>query len=388
VKKILIILFGIIFGLGWGYLLYHLVTNTKVIPTQTSYLQDKVLKREVIGFLPFWLINKAKRDYSDYVNNLTYFSLTVEKDGTIRKYTKPVEGEPGYFSLINGKASGILTNSENRGNKLSLSVFNGNDEDISKLIDDPSENAANLVNDVVPIMHEYHFSELNLDIEQVSDASEEARTKYVSFVKNVKDKLKSEGIEQLSVDVTASSFVKNTNLSDPKRLEPYVNKIIIMAYDFHFPGSFVTGPVAPLFGAGKVSEYDVETTIKKALEVISPGKLILGIPLYGYEWESIGSIPRSAVISGTSLTISNSRAEDLLEACSNCISVFDDTDKESYIIYKDDSLNVYHQVFYPNNKSTQAKLDLADKYKLGGVALWALGYEGKTILEPLYGWSH
>jgi spore germination protein YaaH len=29
------------------------------------------------------------------------------------------------------------------------------------------------------------------------------------------------------------------------------------------------------------------------------------------------------------------------------------------------------------------KMKLAKEYGIGGVALWALGYDGKTILDPL-----
>ena len=57
--------------------------------------------------------------------------------------------------------------------------------------------------------------------------------------------------------------------------------------------------------------------------------------------------------------------------------------KESYIIYKDDETGVYHQIFYPDKKSMEEKSQFAEKNNLGGVAVWALGYEGKTILEPL-----
>jgi spore germination protein YaaH len=108
----------------------------------------------------------------------------------------------------------------------------------------------------------------------------------------------------------------------------------------------------------------------------------LGIPLYGYEWETIGNTARSAVIPGASLIISNQRAEDFLAGCATCSATFDTTDEESHIIYETGT-GTYQQIFYPNENSTQIKVNMAKEYSLGGIAVWALGYEGKTILEPL-----
>jgi len=57
--------------------------------------------------------------------------------------------------------------------------------------------------------------------------------------------------------------------------------------------------------------------------------------------------------------------------------------RESYLIYHNQATNTYHQIFYPDEGAMAAKVELAKKYNIGGVALWALGYEGKTILNPL-----
>jgi spore germination protein YaaH len=232
-------------------------------------------------------------------------------------------------------------------------------------------------------MQNYGFTELNLDIEQVSDASPAARFAYTKFVQAVKNSMDTDVIKSLSTDVSASAFIRNTNLADPASLTPLVDKIIVMAYDYHYAASYVTGPVAPGKGAGTVSEFDTEAGIESALKVTPKDKLILGIPLYGYEWETIGSTPRSAVIAGTGLTISNARAEDFLASCASCSAEFDQVDMEKHIIYKDQETGIYHQIFYPDKVATAYKVKLAKNHSLAGIALWALGYEGNSILEPL-----
>lgn len=341
-------------------------------------------KKEVNGFLPYWLISKADADYSKYITNLTYFSLSVGEDGTIARYTNPGESEPGYHSLTSGKADVIFQSAKEKGIDLSLSVFSGDDVVISQMLNDPMTSAKNLVESVTPIMQEYGFTELNLDIEQPSDASPESRLKFTQFVKSVEENINPGIITALSIDVSASSFVKDTNLADPASFSEYVDKIIIMAYDYHYTSSFVTGPIAPLSGAGVVSEFDTETALAAALKVYPAKKIILGIPLYGYSWETIGDAPRSAVVPASGFSISSKKVEEFLVECATCSAAFDNVDKESHIIYKDQETGIYHQIFYPTKESTNYKIKLAKQNSIAGLALWALGYEDSTILAPLF----
>lgn len=382
-KKIIIKIIALVFAFVAGLLTTKNYILPKVSGENVTLVNVVVPKKEVIGFLPYWLISKADKDYSNYITNLTYFCLTPGEDGTIEKYTNPGESEPGYYSLISGKADSLLQKAKDDGLKLSLAIFTGDDEVISQMLKNPEESAANLLKDVTPIMQEYGFSELNLDIEQVSDASPEARLSYTAFVKFIKENLDTEIIKKLSIDVSASAFVKDTNLVDPASIVPYVDKVIIMAYDYHYASSYVTGPVAPGEGAGTVSEFDTVEAIKFALKVVPKNKIILGVPLYGYEWESLKDVPRSAVIPGSGMTISNSRAEEFLASCATCSATFDEVDKEKHIIYKDEGSDTYYQIFYPDKVAMDYKVRLAKNYSLGGMALWALGYEGETILEPL-----
>jgi spore germination protein YaaH len=382
-QKITISMLILSFVLLSGIFVVKNYRKPEMISEASPLLTSTLPQREVIGFLPYWLISKANEDYSKYITNLTYFSLSVAEDGSILKYTNPGESEPGYYALISGKADIHLSKAKEKGLTLSLSVFSGNDETITTMLNNPEKSAKNLVREVTPLMREYGFTELNLDIEQVQEASPDARLRYTNFVKTVRDTLNPKIIKSLSIDVTASSFIKKTNLADPASFALFVDKIIIMAYDYHYMGSYVTGPVAPGKGAGITSEFDTETAIETALAVVPNNKIVLGIPTYGYEWETIGDTPRSAVIAGTGVTISNLRAEEFLASCTSCSAKFDDVDRENYIIYKDQETGTYHQVFYPDEKSTQYKVNLAKTNSLAGMAVWALGYEGATILEPL-----
>jgi spore germination protein YaaH len=250
-------------------------------------------------------------------------------------------------------------------------------------MEDPITNAKNLTQEVLPIMNHYGFTDLNLDIEHTQNASSAAQMHFLQFMQTVKNELKKEPGRTLTVDVTTVDLLSNNNLIKPREAAKIADLVVVMAYDYHSQGSQVTGPVAPLSGAGIVSEYDTEAAIQNALLLMPRQKIILGVPLYGYEWETLGTVPRSAIIPNSGFAASNRRAEKLVAECATCSAQFDQTAQEAYVIYSDPATNTYHQIFYPTSKSTAEKIALAETNDLKGLALWSLGYEGQTILNPL-----
>lgn len=373
-KRTLIFSFaGLIIGLVVGYVLNF---RTPVRPLL------KLPGSQIVGFLPYWLVSRAAKSYPDTLTTLAYFSLTIDSNGNIQKLANEQEEEPGWHALTSGLMDPFFEKAKKNNQLLSLVVFSGDNDSINTLVNDPIPSAQHLTQDVLPIMKKYGFTELNLDIESTSVASAEARKHFTQFVKEVKRGLgKSSGLT-LSLDISPSAFIKKY-LVDPVAIASSIDSLIVMGYDYHYQGSAVTGPVAPLFGAGIMSEFDIQTAVQKALDIMPAQKIILGVPLYGYEWETIDDTPRSAVIPGTGLAASSNRVSQLLSNCSTCNAQFDKDALEKYIIYKDTETNTYHQLFYPDKQTMQAKILFAQKNHLGGMALWAMGYEDATILDPL-----
>ena len=378
-KKIIVICTGLGLGIFFGT---WVIPKKNALNKIVSPLGVATQKNEVVGFLPYWLINSADKDYSKYLTTLTYFGLTLDGEGKITKLTSPTETEPGWYALNNGKVDSFFQIAKKNNLQLSLLVFSSDQETIDQIISNPVVNAQNLIAEVGPIMQEYNFTDLNIDIESVILASDSARKNFTTFVKEVKKNMTNQKLGTLTIDASPTVLIKNY-LIDLQELKDTVDKIVFMTYDYHYPGSYVTGPVAPLNGVETEAEFDTEIAIKVALNSISPQKILLGIPLYGYEWETLGDTPRSAVIPGSGIAASNRRVEQLINSGSTLSAQLDIAGQEAYLIYKDSETNTFHQIFYPDKNSTAKKVQLAEKYDLGGIAAWALGYEGQTILEPL-----
>ena len=133
VKNILIIMAGIVAGM---YAAYFLISRTNILTLgiRNNNVIDalKTPKKEVLGFLPFWLIDKAAPDYSNYLTMISYFNVTIDSDGTIQKFTAPGESDPGWRALSGGKVDDFLQGQRQKGVKLSLTVFSGNNGKIEK----------------------------------------------------------------------------------------------------------------------------------------------------------------------------------------------------------------------------------------------------------------
>jgi spore germination protein YaaH len=207
-------------------------------------------------------------------------------------------------------------------------------------------------------------------------ASESARVNFTTFVRTVKQGIGS----TVTLDLIPISLVKQ-KLYDARALGEIVDRVVLMTYDYHYTGSFTSGAVAPIGGAGATIEYDTETAVKEALKHIPANKILLGIPLYGYQWETLSAEPESATIPGGSSIASIRRVADVLSSCATCSAVMDPVAREPYVIYPEN--DYFNQIYFGNEQSMKEKIAMAQKYHLGGIALWALGYEDDKMLTPL-----
>ena len=363
-----------------GVLLVGVVLGWFIRFDSKLYQTFGIRKPQVVGFQPFWLLQRADKPYEDYINTFTYFGLTLDSDGTIVKLVNPREEEPGWTTLRSERFQEKLNQAKKNRLNLSLLIHSSNEATISALLKEPEKHAQNFIADIGPIMQKHGFTNLNLDIESFKEASESAQQQYTAFVKEVKSEIVKKNLGTLTVELTPSSLVK-PRLTNAEEIGKIADYLVLMAYDFHYIYSYLTGPVAPIGGVGKVREYDVEIALKETLNIVPPEKIILGIPLYGYEWETISDEPGAPTIPGSGATASNRRITELLTSCDDCIKAFDEQSKQPCVIFPDG--DYYHQIYYENEQSIKEKLKLAEEYKIGGVALWALGYEGENLLNPL-----
>ncbi len=381
-KLLISLILGILAGIALLFILYLLP-----LPVNNPlYKTFGIYKPQVVGFLPFWLLERADKNYSPYITTLSYFGLSLDNDGTVVQLENKNEEEPGWHGLRSDNLKNKLQESTKNHLTNSLLVRAMDEATISALISNPKEHAQNLIKDVIPQMKKYHYTDLNLDIEGFKESSPSARENFTQFVREIKKGLDEQNLgTTLTIDISPSALI-HPYLIDPLEIGKIVDFVVFMTYDYHNLSSPITGPVSPLGGSGTIREIDVFFSLKQVLTVIPAKKLLLGIPLYGYEWETLTDKPNSPTIPGTGQTASSRRIAKILTDCKNCQTGIDELGEQPYIIFPDEKDPTFHQIYFEDQNSLKKKVELAKKYKLAGVALWALGYEDEKLLEPLRGY--
>lgn len=237
------------------------------------------------------------------------------------------------------------------------------DDKITDRVLEKSQHRHHLSRHLLNLLEEHHLTGVNLHVRNVSPHNRNYLTRLIQEL------AQSLGPEGFSVMVTVPAKTGDTggthwaHAYDYHAIGTVADHVVIEAYDFHWADGH-PGPIAPSFWVKDVLDY--------ALMEISAVKIILGLPCYGYDW----------IITGRKRAqyLSYQRVMELCER--HRAEVFWEQDAETpYFNYF--AAGEEHQVWFENQDSLLAKLLLAYKYHLGGVALWRLGEEDPAVWATL-----
>ncbi|MDQ3008595.1 MAG: glycosyl hydrolase family 18 protein [bacterium] len=328
----------------------------------------------VYGFLPFW--NVTKTTLQPELTHLGYFSLTVDGDGSI--ITQQDGGtEPGYGRLQSESFLEVMAAAEKTNANLELVITQFENDDIIALLSSKQAQST-LISEIDAVLLAYPFTGVNIDIEFTGEVTPTLRQNLVEFMSELNTHLDSKYTNMnLSIDMYSSAATRDT-LWDVAEINRYVDYIIIMAYDFHFRGSSQAGPVAPLFGGKELWDSDISTHLKAYTQLVPSKKLILGVPFYGYSWQTTSDDSQANTFPRTGSTASFDRVQQLLldPAILNVQQKWNEKALSPYITYEEDGET--YVLYYENSRSLSYKLDYVNQLNLGGIAIWALGYEGTS----------
>jgi spore germination protein YaaH len=209
-------------------------------------------------------------------------------------------------------------------------------------------------------------------------ATAQLRNQYTTFIKNLSEHLDNtyDDIE-LTVDMYAGAATKNM-LWEVEEIAPLVDYIIVMAYDFHRSSSPTAGPVAPLFEKEASWSESINGYLRDFSRKVPTNKLLLGIPFYGYEWQTTSTDPGSFTLPRTGATASYRRVKELIsqKEALNLTEHWDENALAPYLSYVKDGEN--YLVYFENAASVAYKLEYVNQLNLAGIAIWSLGYEGES----------
>ena len=232
------------------------------------------------------------------------------------------------------------------------------------------------------IARDFRVNGLDLDYETVNFGSAAAkdvvRAKYPLLVAELEAALAKQG-RRLAVTVPARRSDTDPNwwVYDYRALGAAADRLRLMTYDYSWSGG-PAGPIAPMSWVDSIVGY--------AASRVSPMKISIGVPVYGRDWfvkTVSGSCPASARASLSRTTAGMqefARSRGITPRWDSASASRTFTYRQRYSTSSGTCV-AKRVAWYDDARSLQAKLRLVTKYRVRGVALWALGNE-----TPAY-WS-
>lgn len=338
--------------------------------------QTKTIKKEVMGFLPYWNLKTANELDLSALSTIYYFAVDINPDGSFNT------ADPGWTNLNSPEVKNLRFKILNSGKRWGLTIVNLDQDSIARNVNN-ADRRENLVENTVRLMKDEGFQDLNIDLEYIGVPDDGLTKNFTALVSDMTDRVHREiPGSKVSLDGFADSIAK-PKIFDMRTIGQTVDFVVIMAYDIHRLNSIAAGPIAPLLGKGKY-EYDVTTAVNEYSSVVPTEKILLGVPFYGYEWPTEDNTKGAFVIgSYIGPEISSYHRSVQTAADHNASINFDDESGSVWFSYFATESGSWRQVWFENERSMGLKLNLVNKAKLGGVAIFALGYDGATA-APLW----
>jgi len=219
----------------------------------------------------------------------------------------------------------------------------------------------NLINSVINQLQSRNGDGVNFDFESVPAAQ---KANMVSFCRRAVRGIKA-ALPAAEVSL-ATPAVNWSDGWDLGALAGICDYLIMMGYNYYWSGSSTAGPVAPVSG----ENYHIVKSINEdyLADGVPPGKLLLGVPWYGYDWPVVSSARKAATTAtGTSRTYIKA-----LEIAAGKTRIFDDLTGVPYVSYQ---TTEWRQMWYDDSTSLQLKSNIVKDMNLAGLGIWALSYE-------------
>jgi spore germination protein YaaH len=347
-------------------------TVAEVDASQLGY-QAKGLNREVLGFLNHFHLDYALQhlDY-DAVSTIAFFSIQADRNGHLMRRTSSGAKTARWAAWTGSKMSTIIQRAHNNLSKVVFSVerfawSSAGRVDTTALLSS-SVARQTLANEIANAVVSRGVDGVNLDFEPIPTGQ---RANYVSFVRAVRRALdaKAPGYQ---LTFAATGFIGNYDIA-ALTAPGAADAVYIMGYQYRGSWSSRAGSTAPL--AGPI--YDVGETVDAYLELTTPGKIILGVPYYGYAWSTAGWQIHS--LTTGSYVRSILYAESVGLAAEHGLR-YDTIEKSAWTVWRYQPCSTctsqWRQLYFDSVRSLGAKYELVNRKGLRGAGVWALGFEG------------
>jgi len=327
------------------------ITNPNNIPVGLRlYLPQKSKQTiEINAYIdPRMTGSRSGREVDKAGEHLTYlaiFSYAVKRDGSLT----PVEDQPSLNAALKDRVAPlmVLTNFEDGQFRTELATLILTNEALQDRV----------LNQALQIMEEKGYRGLDFDFEYLGANNSD---RYVRFLEKARQLLKARGYF-LSTALAPKYRAEQRGVlyegHDYRAIGQVVDFIFFMTYEWGWSGGEPMA-VSPISSMRSVMRY--------AVSVVPRQKIMMGMPLYGYDW----TLP---YVKGGKFAKSVSPQKALELAIRYGASInYDKTSQAPWFRYTDEQ-GKEHEVWFEDARSMQAKFDLVKELGIRGFFYWVLG---------------
>jgi spore germination protein len=325
----------------------------RLVPGQTLLIPVRAVENRPEIEINAYIEPKGTQEDANIVDEvaegltyLTIFSYQVRSDGSI---TTP-EDEIALNAAKRNRIAPILALTNFSAGKFQ--------SDVGRMVLRNLEIQNRIINQVLSIATQKGYRGINIDFEYIYP---EDRESYIQFLRNLVNKAKANGLLVVTALAPKRSATQKGLLYEAHDYAAHgqiVDFSILMTYEYGWSG----GPpmaVAPPNQVRQVLEY--------AVSVMPRNKIMMGMPLYGYDW-TLPYVPGGA----WAKRVSTQQAYILAAEKGGSIQ-YDQSSQSPYFHYRE--AGKYHVVWFEDARSMQAKFNLIKEFRLRGGSYWELGSE-------------
>ncbi len=331
-----------------------------VVATNLFAAPPAVPSPVVVVSMPYWNIDhgtSAVLANRGDVNEVSPWVYGLDAEGDIVNQYQPGQDAAVAADIARLRASGL---------RVVPTLANVVDGDfayqpIAAILHDPKRSEAH-INAIVNLVVRNDFTGIDIDYEDLVGTDRQVFTSFMTELATALHAHHKVLSAALFAKTTDAGYDQRNVAQDYAAIGKVVDQVRLMGYDYHWASS-PPGPIAPVTWIRAVLDY--------ARTQIAPAKIVLGVPMYGYDW--IGD-------KGTSITWLQALR---LAKQYKVKTQFDKASQTPWFSYTDGA-GQRHQVWFENAASVTAKLNAAQGAGAAGVYLWLYGYEDTGVWPALH----
>ena len=324
--------------------------TTTPAPASPTVAAAATKRHEVFGYAPYWSLPAESSFPVGDFSTLAYFSLGVNPDGTVQR------SGPGWDGYRSQALVDLVSRAHAAGDRVVLTATDFSQSSLDAITHDPGAGTV-LGKNLLSLVEAKHLDGVNLDFEGNGSADQNGLDRLVTQVGEV---LRAANPDyQFTMAAYASSAGDPHGFYDIRGLARSVDAFFVMAYDVD------QGPAAgPSAGSGPYSDAEY---IHQYVSAVGPSKVILGVPLFGYDMATAGPALGNAV-TGPARPVTDA------QATASGQTYWDAASDTAWTAYR--AGGQWHQVFFDNANTLALKEELVSRSGILGIGAWALGMEG------------